>query len=146
MIKNTTLTSLRDADFISKLEEISSNLRRNGLKPTRDDIIDAALMSKPRQYYLSFSYILRRLNSLQREGYFEHCSGLTPGSPRAVWREIDAKVRDYRRRHRRATTEDAVSHLVNFCSPDRFYISRATARRLFQRHFRAETIYNPISK
>lgn len=139
----TTLTGLRDEDFAAKLEEMAANLRRRGLRPSADDIISAAMMSRPRQYYLSYNYILRRLNALHHDGFFDRNPAPMPGSPRAVWIEIDAKVKAYRLRHRRATIEDAVTHLVNFCSPDRFYISRPTARRIFRKHFRAETVYSP---
>lgn len=139
----TTLTGLRDEDFATKLEEMASNLRRHGLQPTADDIINAAMMSRPRQYYLTYNYILRRLNALRHAGFFDRSPAPLPGSPRAVWVEIDAKIKAYRLRHRRATIEDAVTHLVNFCSPDRFYISHSTARRIFRERFRAETVYKP---
>lgn len=142
MNENTRLTIQRDADFTSKLEEIASSLRRRGIRPTPDEVIDAALMSRPRQYYLSFGYIVRRLNALRNCGFFVSPHKAPAGSPRAMWYEIDSKVRAYRQRHRRSTTEEAVSHLLNFCSPDRFYISRATARRIFRRRFHVEIVYD----
>lgn len=144
-MKNNTnsMTGLRDEDFANKLAEIAGNLCRRGLHPSADDIINAAIMSRPRHYYLSYNYILRRLNALRHAGFFDGTQRSGGNGPRAMWHEIDAKVRAYKQRHRRATTEDAVSWLVNFSSPERFYISRPTAMRIFRRRFRAETIYSP---
>lgn len=142
MQENTQLTKLRDADFTAKLEEMASSLRRRGIRPTADEVIDAALMSRPRQYYLSFGYIVKRLSALRKNGFFDESPRAAAGSARAVWYEINMKVNAYRQRHRRATNEEAVSHLVNFCSPDRFYMSRATARRIFRRRFHVETVYD----
>lgn len=142
MTEHTHLTKQRDADFTRCLEEMASSLRRRGLRPTPDDIIEAAMMSRPRQYYLSFAYIVRRLSALRKSGFFDNQPKAAAGSQRAIWYEIDAKVKAYRQRHRKATTEEAVSHLVNFCSPDRFYMSRATARRIFRRRFHVETVYD----
>lgn len=141
MNENTHLTHLRDADFTVKLEVIAASLRHRGIRPTPDEVIDAALMSRPRQYYLSFTYIVRRLSALRKCGFLDNPHRVPAGSPRAIWYEIDWKVRAYRQRYRRATTEEAVSHLLNFCSPERFYMSRATARRIFRRRFHTEISY-----
>ena len=142
MTEKTQLTELRDADFTAKLEEMAASMRRKGIRPTDDELIDAALMSRPRQYYLSFAYVMRRLCALRKNGFLDEPRRVSADSPRAIWFEIDAKVRAYRLRHRRATNDEAVAHRLNFCSPERFYISRATARRIFLRRFHTKISYD----
>lgn len=129
-MQNNTLSSLRDADFATQLVAIADDFRRNSIPLSRERLIDLALMQRPKNFYLSFAYVYRRLVSLRRTGFFD-----TPHADlkplRMIWTEINAKVNAYLYRNTRASLTDAISHVLNFSRPDRFYISRAKADEIF---------------
>ncbi len=129
-----SLTAYRDADFAVKLGQVADSLRARGLCPSPDDIIRVALMSRPKAYYLSFSYVVRRLNVLRKSGFFKRVP--SPARPiYAMWFEINSKIDVYRCRNPYATEVEAISYLLNFCTPERFYLSENRARRIFNRYF-----------
>ncbi len=129
-MKHKTMAQLRDEDFVDCLRRAIKRHSADKKPSTSSQIIAEALASQPRRYYLSYSTIESGLGRLRNDGYFNRRSDRMTYKR---WLDINAAVNRYLARNKQAKLTDAISHVVNFGRPTRFYISDKKARELFRR-------------
>lgn len=142
-MEKTSFTYLRDLDFSRKLIETAKNRQRYNMPLTREAIIDDTLKCRPESYYLSTDNACVALRRLLNSDYIK-LKVVSPNPERQrFWIDLYKKVYGYRHRHPDSTFDDAVSFVLNFSRPDRFYISKNKALKLFAKAFAKKPTYVP---
>ena len=122
-----SLIEIRNDDFVRRCFAIYDKDLRSGERHTLESLIDRALASQPHSHYLSYDHASRRLHRIRRDGlanvYKEELA-------REMWGELNSQVNEVMALHPRKTFDKALTFVLNFMRPSRFYISRDTARRL----------------
>ncbi len=140
-MKHINLSSLRDADFAECLRAVARRYEKERRRVTPETIIAEALASKPQRYYLSFSTIMTNLSRIRNSGFFSRSAECDKSHTRRQWHEINRAVNHYIAFHKGATLTDAITHVICFSRPERFYISDKKAWEVFRRTFRREYRY-----
>lgn len=131
-MKQKTLIQLRDEDFIDSLRSTMRRLKRERRFAAPSQIIAEALASRPRRYYLSYTTVATRLMRLRNSGQLKISGSGKVSLAVRQWADINSAVDRYLCRHKRATIGEAISYVVAFDRPCRFYISDKKARELFR--------------
>lgn len=121
------LTALRDQDFADCLRRVVADSRNSGATSSR--LIDLALACRPRRYYLNYATVSQTLVRLRREGL---PTGPVDDHVLGRWIDINNAVNRYIALHRHATLQDAITHVITFERPSRFYIPPRRAVRIFR--------------
>jgi hypothetical protein len=129
MNKNT-LIQLRDEDFTDCLRTTLRRLRDERRYLSAEHIIAEALASRPRRYYLSYATIASRLPKLRKSGQLNVAEGKRVNRAVGQWADINSAVDRYLSRHKRAKVAEAITYVVNFERPSRFFIPDKRAREL----------------
>ena len=129
MNKNT-LIQLRDEDFTDCLRTTLRRLRDERRYLSAEHIIAEALASRPRRYYLSYATIASRLPKLRKSGQLNVAEGKRVNRAVGQWADINSAVDRYLSRHKRAKVTEAITYVVNFERPSRFFIPDKRAREL----------------
>lgn len=137
-MNHKTLTQLRDDDFAECLRAVAKSYDKSPFSVTPEIIITQALALQPQRYYLSFNTIAANLPRLRNSGLFSSKSKAKRSATFEQWRDINNAVSCYMMRNKRATLYDAISHVINFGRPSRFFISDKKAHELFRRTLRRE--------
>lgn len=121
MISNT---QQRDRDFVARAMRLLALCRRQGRKITKAELADEVLVQHPDHYYVSFNHAYGVLRSINR------CAPTSDRSVHAMWRDLSAKVTDRMTLFPKSRLTDALSFVLNFQRPERFYMSRRHALAL----------------
>ena len=140
-MKHINLSSQRDADFAQCLRDVAKRYEKDRLSGTPETIIAEAMESQPPRYYLSFFTIVTNLSRIRNSVFFSRTEECDKNHTRRQWHEINRAVNRYLARNKGASLTDAVTHVVCFSRPERFYISDKKAREVFRRTFRREYRY-----
>ena len=140
-MKHKTLIQLRDADFVECLRSVAGRYEKDRRTVSPEIIIAEAIASRPRRYYLSFTTVHNTLSRLRSAGTLSVAPLSGSVNSRCQWIDINRAVSRYLALHKGASLADAISYVVNFSRPDRFYISDRKARELFRRTLRREYHY-----
>lgn len=142
-MEKTRFTRLRDLDFSRKLVETAKNRQRYSMPLTREAIIEDTLKCRPESYYMSTDNACVALRRLLKSDYIK--LNVVSSNPvrQQFWVDLYKKVYSYRYRHPGTTFDDAVSFVLNFSRPDRFYISQHKAMKLFSKTFTRQPTYVP---
>ena len=127
-----TLIQLRDEDFTECLRSTILRHQRERRDTAAAAIISEALASRPRRYYLAYSTVSTQLSRLRGKGHLKTAANRKSTLARSQWADISSAVDRYLCRNKRATIGEAITHVVNFERPKRFYISDKRARELFR--------------
>ena len=137
-MNSKTLTQLRDDDFANSLRSVARSYGNTSDRVTPETIIAEALASRPQRYYLTFRTISVTLPRLRNSGALKTNGRSQRSATIEQWRDINDAVSRYMALHRRATLADAITHVINFSRPSRFFISEKKAQELFRRTLRRE--------
>lgn len=120
-----TLTELRNRAFVKQALAILSRHMRAGERITRRQLVEKALASRPPSYFINQDQVSIVLSAIDRMPDFK------PASERhAMWLEIRNRVRNLMEGPRKLRRHEAVSFVLNFTQPSRYFISHKTADRL----------------
>ncbi len=125
------LTQARNSEFVRRCVEIFRRDCRSGAVRPLDTVIARALAMQPRAHYLAFDSASRRLHRIERRGLEAEVS---EDIARAMWAELRSQVEETMARQRVKSFDKALSFVLNFCRPSRFYMSVDTARRILSPH------------
>lgn len=137
-MNHKTLIQLRDEDFADCLRAVAKNYNRASTRVTPEIIISEALASQPRRYYLSFKTIAANLSRLRNAGTLASKSSTNRSTTLEQWRDINKAVSRYMARNKHVSLSEAITYVVNFSRPTRFFISDKKAYELFRRTLRRE--------
>lgn len=127
---NNTATKARDAEFIAICLDIIRQHNRSGRDCRLAEVIDLALARRPRCHYVSYDHASRILHVIHR-------AGLTAGEnrlQRLKWLELYNQVKAAMEGPRRLSFDKALTFVLGFMRPSRFYIERERALRLLRPH------------
>lgn len=127
---NTTATKARDAEFIAICLDIIRQHNRSGHPCRLTDVIEQALSRRPRCHYVSYDHASRILHVIHR-------GGLATGRNRVQrlkWLELYNQVKETMEGPRRLSFDKALTFVLGFMRPSRFYIERERAIRLLRPH------------
>ncbi len=126
-MKRKTLTQLRDEDFIQCLRYVVSE--HPSASP--DVLIDLAIASQPRRYYLTYNSVNTVLPKLRKKGLPRRPSSYSGKQSYERWIDINNAVCRYMALTKHSTVADAITHVLNFERPSRFFIPRRRAVEIF---------------
>lgn len=125
------LIQLRNEEFVRRCADIfKADLAAGAIRPL-DTVIERALNSRPRCHYLDFDTASRRLHCIERHGLE---AAVANPLARAMWAELASQVSQVRERRGCGSFCRALTFVLTFMRPSRFYISPDTARRLLTPH------------
>ncbi len=126
------LTRARNSEFIRRCIQIYQRDLKSGITPVLDDIVDRAIAMQPHSHYVAFDSASKRLHAINKRGMEN-----VVNSPLAqqMWSEIAAQVQQTMDSRNCKSFDRALSFVLNFCRPSRFYITRDTARRIALPYF-----------
>ncbi|MDE6207938.1 MAG: hypothetical protein K2M55_09030 [Muribaculaceae bacterium] len=100
------------------------------------ELIDRAMAARPQQFYLSYDTARRLLKTYYDHGH----EAFLYAEKAAEVEELAAHVERAMARNRRMRLSEALTFVLHFCRPSRFYISRDSATRIIRRHFTTSII------
>lgn len=121
------LTKCRNAEFARRCIEIFERDYRNGCVRPLDEVLLEALAMQPHSHYLSYDTASRKLHAIERYGID---SLVSTDITKALYAELGEQVARVMRTRRKLGFDRALSFVINFCRPSRFYMSLDTARRI----------------
>lgn len=140
-MKKINYVKLRNEDFVGRMYEIARRRRLFGEPISRNLIITEALGSRPQRYYVSLTHACVTLRRLAGSDYLRQGADAPRNWRQQLWAELAGKVSRYRAAHRDLCFEDSVAYVLTYKQPDRFYLSRSLAERLFNKTFRLVSEY-----
>lgn len=123
MISNT---QQRDRDFLAHAMRLLALCRRQGRRLTKGELAEEVLSQHPDHYYVNFSHAYEVLR------IFHRSKQPSPSSRpvQAMWNDLYAKVSARMEAFPKSTLSAALSFVLNFQRPERFYMSRRHAMAL----------------
>lgn len=120
-----TQIELRNRAFVKQAMAILARHLQAGERLTRRQLVEKALASRPPSYFMEQDQVALVLGILDGKPDFR------PSTERqAMWLELKKKVADLTDGPRRLRRCQAISFVLNFTRPSRFFISPKTADRL----------------
>lgn len=120
-----TNTKMRNRAFAKQALAILSRHLAAGERLTRAELIDKTLASRPPCYFVSLDKVSHALHMLEL-----HPQPI-PGSERqAMYLEISQRVRELTEGPRQLKRHQAISFVLNFMQPSRYFISPRSACRI----------------
>lgn len=125
-----TAIQARDAEFIAICTEIIRRNNKSGRKSVIFNVIDEAIHRRPRCHYVSYDHASRILHIIDRKGI----EGTATGLRALKWLEIYNQVKESMEGPRHLSFDKALSFVLGFMRPSRFYIDHARAMKLLRPH------------
>ena len=117
----------RNADFMKAVEAVSESLAANGRGMTVRQIVGIALLQRPRSFYVTGEYALRRLRAMS--------AGNAPGEPkverRMMWCELFQAYTERRLKRPREDERMAIGWVLDNVAPHSFSSRASTPRNSF---------------
>lgn len=94
-----------------------------------DTVIDRALAMSPCSHYISYDTAARKLYKIRRRGLENE---VKEKLARQMWSEIIAQINEFLQIYPKKSFDAALTFVMNYRRPSRFYISRDAARRILR--------------
>lgn len=127
MNKTELSAKARDAEFVHVCLAHARRSRASGENTTLFHIIDRALHTQPRCHYVNYEYASKVLHGMENCGAEAACSNRLH---HLKWTELHGQVREAMDGPRKLTFCKALTFVLAFRRPSRFYISHRHAMRL----------------
>lgn len=127
-------TSLRNKDLIARARHIAYKARMEGRSLTLDALAEATRASQPLHFYQNYDRASQVLHRIERCGIN---AIVASAENRAMWLDLYMKVEKVLATRPRLNFSQALTHVLVFGRPDRFYLQKDTVRRLISPHFMA---------
>lgn len=134
-------TTIHDS-FRRTVRRILARFQLFGRNISRDQLRDLALNSSPESFFVTYDTAANVIAPL-----LLHCDPPEARTPRRkMWLEMARMVRQQMSPPKCLSFSDALSFVLNFRAPSRYYISNRTANTLIAREVIQKTILIPIQK
>lgn len=135
------MTKQRNADFVRRCLEIYEHEKSLGKNPELDEVLFRAMASSPKVYYVNFDTASRQLHRIRRHGI-----SVIKGSPgvKKMWSELNTYIEEVLEKEPRKKFDSALSYVLNFRRPSRFYINLDTARKIIRPYITYSITYKPF--
>lgn len=123
-------TAQRNEEFVRRCIAHFDTCRRRGMDMPLDALVNFAVMTRPTAYFIDFDYASRELHHIMRHG------ASSKGNPlkRQMFEELLSKVQAAMERPRNLDFPGALTFVLTFDRPSRYWIKPDTARRLVRKH------------
>lgn len=121
-----SLIQMRNEDFCRRCRRIFEADISKGAHPSLDELVKRSLAQAPMSHYINYDTASNRLTQIEKRGVE---AVFKEEEARQMWRELHGQVKETMAL-RGCSREKALSFVLNFRHPSRFYISMDTARRL----------------
>lgn len=139
MKKQTTLTDLRDADFVRCCGALINKMKRQGKSFTPREIVRLALAERPDGFYVSYESALHHV----RRGCGPASTDSSQHVRRGLWHDLCTCVERRMNARPGRCISEAVSHVLGYQRPGRFYMSERLAMAIFARNFKVVSVVRP---
>lgn len=138
--QTNTFTDMRNADFVRCCGALITKMKRQGKQFTPRQIVRMALDERPDGFYVSFATALKHVRRNCRKG-----RGAAPSQTarRGLWRDLCGCVERRMNARPGRCISEAVSHVLGYQRPERFYLSERSAMSIFTRNFKVESVVRP---
>lgn len=127
MNNHRDLTQARNEEFLRRCRKMFRDDYEAGTMRPLQEIINTVMHQQPRGHYLNYETASRRLHLIERRGLE---AVVTEELGRQMWTELRAQVDEVMARQKKKSFQQALTFVLTFCRPSRFYITYDTARRI----------------
>lgn len=127
-MKNTTIA--RNSEFISICLEIIRRDTASGIRPSITAVLTEAIHRQPHCHYASYEHTSRMLHLIERKGI----DSIPRKLQRLKWQEISNQVKEAMDGPRKLPFDKALTFVLGFRRPSRFYFDTAHALRIIRPH------------
>lgn len=121
------ITYYRNQDLLEAARRAVSKAYRRGETINIRQLVDAALSHSPKMHYVDFDTASDKLHAIRRHGLD---AIVNTAEGRAKWAELGQQVDEIMAARRRLTFAQALSFVLHFRRPSRFYITRNAAYKI----------------
>lgn len=122
-----TRIQMRNADFARRCIRLYEQYYKAGISLDFNEIIDRVLVQQPHSFYVEYSTASAKLHALE---HGDPEKVVKEPLAREMWMEMLVQVLQHMARHPRKTFAQALTFVIAYGRPSRFFISRDTARRI----------------
>lgn len=127
------ITYHRNQDLLSVARQTYVTSASRGRIMNITELIEATLRCRPKMHYVDFDTASAKLHAIDRFG-LEAVVHTAEG--RAQWNELRQQVAETMEARRRLSFAQALSFVLHFRRPSRFYLARNTAYKILCDKFR----------
>lgn len=124
-------TTARNRDFIRRCFEIYEANLREGRRLSPGELVRVALHTRPKAHYLAFDSASKTLHRIERQGLGVFKEPVA----QARCAELRSQVDEVRRVRKKLTFAAALSAVINFGRPSRFFMSEERALRILRPYY-----------
>lgn len=126
------LTEMRNRDLTEASRRCAQLARQRGQRLTLGELMAAAAACRPKLHYIEYETASRRLKQIERKG-LEAC--VRPGPARQQWKELAEQVAEAQAARRKLSFSQALTFVLHFRRPSRFYLTPASVFKIIRPHF-----------
>lgn len=123
------MTKTRNSDFVRRCVDLYESEAARGNYPPLDEILFKAIAQRPMAYYVNFDRASRQLHRIERDGLDAVAVNRLS---RRMWTEMREQIDEVMRDNPGKRFDSALSYVLNFRRPSRFFINLDTARRIIR--------------
>lgn len=117
----------RNEEFLRRCRKmLRDDFEAGTIRPLKE-IINTVMHQQPRGHYLNYDTAARRLHLIERRGLE---AVVTEELGRRMWAELRAQVDEVMARQKKKSFQKALTFVLSFYRPSRFYMTYDTARRI----------------
>ena len=129
---NMNSTSLRNKDIIARARHIANKARMEGRSLTLEALAEETRASQPLHFYQNYDRASQMLHRIERLGIG---AIVASAENKAMWLDLYMKVEKVLATRPRLNFSQALTHVLVFGRPDRFYLQTDTVRRIISPYF-----------
>ncbi len=130
-------TKMRNADLVANARRLLAFATRRGKTMNISQLLVAALSRQPKMHYVDFDTASRKLHAIERRG-LEAVVRTTLA--RQQWSELRDQVAEAMSTRRHLSFVQALTFVLHFRRPSRFYIAPNSAFKILNRYFRPSLV------
>lgn len=124
------MIDLRNRNIVALLRDKKRNLALAGAKVSKTELVETVMSAQPWAHYVDFDYASRMMHRLWQKGPEAlGCRGLALRK----WLDLAEQVKDVMASTKLSNVNSALTYVLNFRRPPRFYISPRTIDELIRR-------------
>ena len=133
-------TTARNADIIAKARRFAREAAEQGRSITLDELAQMVRDSRPNHFYQNYDRASAILHTIERSNVNQV---VINAEARQMWLDMLTQVRQVMQMRQKLNFSQALTHVLLFGRPERFFVTSDTIRRILSPHFK--TILTAVS-
>lgn len=130
-------TKMRNADLVATARRLLAFATGRGKTMNVSQLLAATLSCQPKMHYIDFDTASRKLHAIERRGLE---SVVRTPIARQQWAELRGQVAEAMSTRRHLSFVQALTFVLHFRRPSRFYIAPNSAFKILHHHFRPSLV------